>query len=74
MSALRPTQNVEQISKADVLRCLADATRHTTKEAYDKGPNSFRILGEINPSVVESAARSAKLLLDVLRAGGPGRE
>ncbi|WP_419163328.1 DUF4276 family protein [Candidatus Palauibacter sp.] len=71
VSALPGNPNVEQISKADVLRCLANATRHTTKEAYDKGPNSFTILGKINPSVVESGAPSAKRLLDMLRAGGP---
>ena len=63
--------NVEEIGKADVLQGLERATRHAKNGPYEKGRLSFRVLGEINPSVVESAAPSVKRLLDVLRGGGP---
>ena len=62
--------NVEQIGKADVLTGLSRATRDTKKK-YSKGAHSFKILGEIDPIVVEKAAPSAKRLLKTLRAGGP---
>ena len=68
--ALPGNPRVEQISKADVLRGLARATRRNTmKKSYDKGLHSFAILGEINPGVVERAAPYAKRFLDTLRAG-----
>lgn len=72
-SALPPNPRLEQVRKADVLRGLACATRSlkTKKKPYRKGSDSFEILGRIDPSRVESVAPSAKLLLDVLRAGGP---
>jgi hypothetical protein len=72
-SALPGNPNVEQIPKADVERGLADATRACRNGSYmkNKGSHSFEILGRIDPSVVESAAPSAKRLLDVLRNGGP---
>lgn len=66
--------DVERVSKDDVLRRLARATDNlkTKQKSYSKGSHSFKILGSIDPSRVESAAPSAKQLLDVLRAGGPG--
>ena len=72
-NALPANTDVEQIPKDDVERGLADATRACRKGSYmkNKGSHSFEILGRIDPSAVESAAPSAKRLLDVLRAGGP---
>ncbi|WP_428277878.1 DUF4276 family protein [Candidatus Palauibacter sp.] len=72
-SALPRNPHIEQIRKADVLRGLTRATKRleTNRESYDKGSDSFEILGRIDPSRVESASPSAKQLLDVLRAGGP---
>ncbi len=64
---------VEQVPKADVLDGLARATRKTSKGPYDKGPTSFDILAEVDPSKVERSARHAKRFLDTLRAGDPGR-
>ena len=64
---------VEQVPKADVLDGLARATRKTSKGPYDKGPTSFDILAEVDPSKVERSARQAKRFLDTLRAGDPGR-
>lgn len=66
--------SIEEISKDDVLRGLERATRRAANGPYEKGRVSFRILGEITPSAVESVAPSAKRLLDVLRAGGPSNE
>lgn len=63
---------IEQIAKADVLNGLALATRNTSKGAYNKGPTSFAILAEVDPSKVERSAPHAKRFLDTLRAGGPG--
>ena len=68
--ALPANPHIEQVRKADVLRGLARATR-AFREGYDKGSHSFEILAMIDPAVVESAAPSAKRLLDVLRNGGP---
>ena len=50
---------------------LVQATRGTSKGPYDKGPTSFAILAEIDPSKVERSAPHAKCFLDTLRAGGP---
>ena len=72
--ALPGNPSVEKISKADILHALDRATRNTTKKSYDKGSHSFAILAKISPSAVESVAPSAKCLLNVLRAGGPGHE
>ena len=63
---------IEQVAKADVLNGLERATRNTSKGPYDKGPTSFAILAEVDPSKVEQSAPHAKRFLDTLRAGGPG--
>lgn len=70
-NALPGNPRVEEIRKDDVLKGLGRASRESKKRSYDKGSHSFKILGTINPSLVESAAPSAKVFLDVLRAGGP---
>ena len=67
--SLPSDRSVERIAKADVLDRLARATRKTSKGPYDKGPTSFDILAEVDPSKVERAARHAKRFLDTLRAG-----
>ena len=75
-AALPGNQEVEHISKADVLGRLDRATKKTEKGPYrkNKGSHSFMILATINPTEVESRAPAAKVLLDVLRAGGPSSE
>jgi len=69
--SLPANPRVEEVFKADVLAGLARATRGTGKGPYDKGPTSFAILAEIDPSKVERSAPHAKCFLDTLRAGGP---
>lgn len=70
-SALPANPDIERIPEADVATSLDRATRASRKGSYNKGSHSFEILGKIDPSTIESAAPSAKRLLDVLRAGGP---
>ncbi len=71
--SLPSDRSVERIAKSDVLGGLARATRKTSKGPYDKGPTSFDILAEVDPSEVESVARHAKRFLDTLRARNAGR-
>ena len=73
--ALPGSRKIEHIAKADVMNRLHRATRKTGKRSYreNKGSHSFMILAKINPTAVESAVPSARVLLDVLRRGGPAR-
>ena len=64
--ALPKRQDVEAISKADVMRGLHDATRRTSKGSYSKGKHSFEILARIRPSRVRQASRHADRLLAAL--------
>lgn len=70
--SLPSNPRIERIAKADVLDGLARATRKTSKGPYDKGPTSFDILAEVDPSNVERSAPHAKRFLDTLRGGSPG--
>lgn len=73
-NSLPRNPSVEEISKADVVRGLKNATGNSTKGTCDKGSHSFKVPGGIDPGVVESVAPAARAFLDVLRAGGPGGE
>lgn len=72
--SLPANRRVEQVPKADILAGLARATKDTSKGRYDpkrKGPTSFAILAEIDPTEVERSSPHAEDFLDTLRAGGP---
>ncbi len=56
-------QQVEKISKPDVLDGLMNATRDTKKGAYGKGAHSFKILARIDPAKVRQVAPYAERLL-----------
>jgi hypothetical protein len=59
--------NIEEISKADLYAGLKEATRNCkTKARYDKGTQSFELLGRIDPAKVISASPYAKRLIDAL--------
>jgi hypothetical protein len=61
--------NVEQISKADVLNGLNNATRNTkTKGCYHKGKHSFELLGGLDPTKVRGASAHADRLIGFLHA------
>ena len=59
--------HLEDVAKPTVLAALERATA-ACKKPYSKGKVSFELLGQVNPSLVESACPNAKALLDRLRA------
>ena len=63
--SLPANPNIEQVSKQDVLDGLARATRDTTKR-YNKGRDSFELLGKIAPEKVTKASPYAQRLIRVL--------
>ena len=67
-NALPPNPNIEHIPKTDIDDGLKNATRGTTKRSYDKGRDSFAILGELDPKIVARASPYADCLLRVLQA------
>ena len=70
-NALPPNPNIEQVPKADIEAGLRDATRATTKRSYNKGRDSFAILGELQPELVAQASPHAERLLRTLEAHVP---
>ncbi|MGM0577389.1 MAG: DUF4276 family protein [Myxococcota bacterium] len=67
--ALPGNPKVEQVSKADVIKKLENATRRTQKGAYSKGAHSFEILGALDPRRIEEASPHAERFLQALRPG-----
>ncbi len=65
-NALSPNQQIEQISKEDVLDGLVQATRSTTKGRYDKGAHSFEILAKLDPAKVKNASPYANRFIEAL--------
>ena len=66
--ALPKREDIEAISKADVLSGLRNASRQTaTKGRYDKGSHSFAILALLDPQLVRRASSHADRLLTVLK-------
>ncbi len=64
--ALPANPRIEQVSKEDVLGGLKRATRPAGK-AYDKGRDSYAILGELDSDAVRRASPHAARLFDALR-------
>ncbi|MDE0421042.1 MAG: DUF4276 family protein [Gammaproteobacteria bacterium] len=65
-NALPPRPNIEQVPKTDIEAGLKDATRATGKGRYNKGRDSYAILGELDPELVASASAHAQRLLRTL--------
>ena len=61
--SLSKNPNIEQVSKQDVLDGLGTAARETTKGRYDKGRDSYEILGRVDPSKVTNASPYADRLI-----------
>jgi len=55
-NALKANPKVQEISKSDVLNCLKEATRKTTKGPYHKTQHAPHILEKIGPERVRKAA------------------
>lgn len=66
VSALPPNPKIEEISKHDVLKCLAGATKATSKGSYHKTKHGFDILERIDPGAVRRASRHADELIKLL--------
>jgi hypothetical protein len=60
--------NVEEISKQEVLSALKKATRKTQKKSYSKGQHSHEILKRIRPSEVRKRAPHCERLFKALAA------
>ena len=67
-NALPANPNVEQVPKSDIDAGLRNATRRTSSRTYDKGRDSFAILGELDPNLVARASVHADRLLRALGA------
>lgn len=65
-SALPQRAQIEDISKADVLRGIGEASRRTNKP-YAKGRDSFAILQRLNIDKLMDACPHAKRLIETLR-------
>ena len=57
---------IEQAPKADVLRGLMQAARHTKKKGYSKGSDAFEILANIDPAKVRRASHWAERFFSTL--------
>jgi hypothetical protein len=55
-NALKKNRRVEEIPKADLLKCLKQATRKTQKGIYHKTAHAPRILELLDPDKVRKAA------------------
>lgn len=64
--ALPANPRIEEVAKDDVLGGLRKATRPAGKE-YDKGRDSYAILGELDPDAVRRASPHVARLYDALR-------
>ena len=64
--SLSKNPNIEQVSKQVVRSGLAGATRDTKKGRYDKGRDSYEILGRVDPAKVTNASPYADRLIRVL--------
>lgn len=65
-SALPAQQDIEKISKQDVLRGLSEATRSCARGTYSKGDHSFGILAKVSTDKVTSASPYAARLIETL--------
>lgn len=66
--ALPANPNIEMISKCDIFSGLESATTRTSKGRYNKGENSYILLGMINPDpdLVKSQMPYAQRFFDTL--------
>jgi hypothetical protein len=67
LKALPRAQNVEKVSKNDVLNGLDQATRGSkTKGSYDKGRDSFQLLGRVNGGKLRRSAPRVELFVQAI--------
>ena len=62
------SRSIEDVSKADVNRALANATEDCkTKSSYGKGEHSFKLLARIDPDKIAGASCWARRFIDELK-------
>ena len=64
--ALPQNPHIEQVPRQDVEAGLNRAARNTVKGSYNKGRDSFEILGRLAPDKVTNASPYAKRFIDAL--------
>ena len=67
-NAIPANPNIEEVPKRDIENGLRNATRNCSKGSYDKGRDSFAILGDLDPQKVEDSSPHAARLLEALRS------
>lgn len=68
LEAMLPKQDdIESISKVDVIEALNKATQNTTKGKYSKGKHSFEVLAMLDPNKVALKSPFACRLLEEIR-------
>lgn len=68
VAALPRHAELEEISTAELLRGLTQATRGTSKKAYSKGPHAFELLALIDPNKVRRRSPWAERFFTTLEA------
>jgi hypothetical protein len=67
-NALPATNQIELVDKKKIYQALANATQNCkTKDKYDKGKHSFRLLEMIAPDKVTTASPWAKRFVDIAK-------
>lgn len=74
-AALPKRNDIETVSKADVIDALSKATKDTaTKGKYRKGKHSFEILARLDPSkVAKKSAFACRVLEEIRKRSGAER-
>ena len=67
-NALLPDTEQEDRRKEDVLPALTNATRPSSRGAYNKGRDSFELLAQVDPSVLRSKLPHFRRFVDTLNA------
>jgi hypothetical protein len=64
---LPPTgRSIESVSKADLGRAFKSATKGTQRGPYGKGEHSFKLLAELDPSLIRAASPWAERFFSTL--------
>ena len=67
-NAIPADPNIEGVPKRDIENGLRNATRNCSRGRYDKGRDSFAILGKLDPKKVTDASPHAARLVRTLRS------
>lgn len=66
--AIPANPNIEEVSKRDIESAIKKATRRCARGPYNKGRDSFAILGKLDPQKVTEASPHAARLVRTLRS------